>query len=270
MSRRNKTPSALEFFLDEVVKLSAMLPLWVTIPAAIVLFIFVPSVDINTLDSDTQASMATTVANIFLLVTAKYVIPAGLIIGVVVNIINRFKSHSLFSAISVNGAYTTLEKISWQDFEFLLSEWFKKQGYSAELTGGGGADGGIDIKLYKDGGLHLVQCKHYKSSKVPVMVVRELYGVMTAEKAIGGFVVTSGRFTQEAYSFARKTNIELIDKKKLVAILDNVDVSALQSTSTQEVKCPRCGNVLVQRRGKYGPFIGCSTYPNCDYTEKLA
>ncbi|MBN1137474.1 MAG: type I DNA topoisomerase [Anaerolineae bacterium] len=32
--------------------------------------------------------------------------------------------------------------------------------------------------------------------------------------------------------------------------------------------CPRCGGALFQRRGKYGPFVGCSNYPKCRYVEK--
>jgi DNA topoisomerase-1 len=36
--------------------------------------------------------------------------------------------------------------------------------------------------------------------------------------------------------------------------------------------CPRCGaaegGVLVQRRGRFGPFMGCSRYPECDYIKK--
>ncbi len=31
--------------------------------------------------------------------------------------------------------------------------------------------------------------------------------------------------------------------------------------------CPDCGNPLVVRYGRYGKFIGCSTYPECRYTE---
>lgn len=31
-------------------------------------------------------------------------------------------------------------------------------------------------------------------------------------------------------------------------------------------KCPKCENELVYREGKFGKFISCSTYPNCDYT----
>ncbi|MDW0110744.1 NERD domain-containing protein [Sporosarcina aquimarina] len=32
--------------------------------------------------------------------------------------------------------------------------------------------------------------------------------------------------------------------------------------------CPRCASELVQRRGKYGEFVGCSAYPKCRFTLK--
>lgn len=33
--------------------------------------------------------------------------------------------------------------------------------------------------------------------------------------------------------------------------------------------CPKCGNFLVKRNGKYGDFFGCSNYPTCRYTENI-
>ncbi|MCR4907831.1 MAG: topoisomerase DNA-binding C4 zinc finger domain-containing protein [Lachnospiraceae bacterium] len=32
-------------------------------------------------------------------------------------------------------------------------------------------------------------------------------------------------------------------------------------------RCPKCGNVLKRRNGKYGEFWGCAGYPGCTYTE---
>ena len=33
--------------------------------------------------------------------------------------------------------------------------------------------------------------------------------------------------------------------------------------------CPRCGEgTLVGKRGRFGPFVGCSRYPDCDYIKK--
>lgn len=46
-------------------------------------------------------------------------------------------------------------------------------------------------------------------------MVRELYGVMAVSGAVGGFVVTSGVFTQEAKDFASGRNIELVDGAEL-------------------------------------------------------
>jgi len=32
--------------------------------------------------------------------------------------------------------------------------------------------------------------------------------------------------------------------------------------------CPECGKPLMWRRGRFGPFIACSDYPNCKYIKK--
>lgn len=36
--------------------------------------------------------------------------------------------------------------------------------------------------------------------------------------------------------------------------------------SKSEDSCPYCGGKLVQRKGLYGYFFGCSNYPECKYT----
>ncbi|MBS0342582.1 MAG: DUF2034 domain-containing protein [Proteobacteria bacterium] len=59
----------------------------------------------------------------------------------------------------------------------------------------------MDLVLTEAGEKTFVQCKQWKSFKVGVSTVRELYGVMAAHGAAGGFVVTSGRFTQEAAAY---------------------------------------------------------------------
>ncbi len=33
--------------------------------------------------------------------------------------------------------------------------------------------------------------------------------------------------------------------------------------------CPECGSPLVYREGRYGRFIGCSTFPKCRFTEQI-
>lgn len=35
-------------------------------------------------------------------------------------------------------------------------------------------------------------------------------------------------------------------------------------------KCPKCGAKLGIKLSKYGAFVGCSNYPKCDFTKKIA
>ena len=34
-------------------------------------------------------------------------------------------------------------------------------------------------------------------------------------------------------------------------------------------KCPKCGNILRKRKGRYGEFWGCMSYPGCTYTRNV-
>lgn len=45
-----------------------------------------------------------------------------------------------------------------------------------------------------------------------------------------------------------------------------------RSTGALGRACPRpgCGGRLAERNGRYGRFLGCTNYPGCQYTEKLA
>ncbi|TFF63637.1 MAG: hypothetical protein EU521_00845, partial [Promethearchaeota archaeon] len=38
---------------------------------------------------------------------------------------------------------------------------------------------------------------------------------------------------------------------------------------TQPLLCPRCDRILTERTGKYGDFLGCTGYPECDYIYDL-
>lgn len=266
MSRRKSKQSTADELFEVVIKGASVIPWWATTPVALLLFFFVPYGSPTQVGLLEPSNIVYILLGVFIKALFKFLIPFALVIGGAINIFSSIKSFTLFQNIKSKGARETVEGLSWQDFEFLLSEWFKKDGFSTELTGGGGADGGIDIKLYKDNELYLVQCKHYKAWKVSVNIVRELFGVMTAENAVGGYVVTSGKFTKEAKAFAEDKSIVLIDGSKLDNILDS-NIAPERKSSTQ--KCPKCNSDLVERKGKYGTFLGCSTYPNCKYTETV-
>lgn len=161
---------------------------------------------------------------------------------------------------------------------------FERRGYRATRTGGAGADGGVDIVLCKNGQTTLVQCKQWKSRKVGVNIVRELFGVVTLHRADAGIVVTCGMFTREARDFARRSNLVLLDG---IAVLHLVAERSARGRSAvvpcgagapaaeeYMYACPVCGRQMVRRRAKTGrrsgqSFLGCSNFPACRGTRTL-
>ena len=57
--------------------------------------------------------------------------------------------------------------------------------------------------------------------------------------------------------------------KEFVTLFDNAKAT-MEKIKPVEVgrNCPKCGAPLVERNSKYGKFVGCSNYPDCDYIEK--
>lgn len=55
-------------------------------------------------------------------------------------------------------------------------------------------------------------------------------------------------------------------------LVDKIEETVQRKDVTQEKldeKCPKCGKPLAIRLGKRGNFIGCTGYPDCDYTRNL-
>ena len=153
--------------------------------------------------------------------TGQYLLPFLFLLAAVMSAARRWKRRRLITGVAKSDAPDALSGLSWREFEMLVGEAFRVQGYSVAETGRG-ADGGVDVVLRKDGEKYYVQCKHWRASQVGVPIVRELYGAMAAHGATGGFVVTSGRFTKPAIDFARGLNLTLIDGPQLHAMIQQV------------------------------------------------
>lgn len=90
-------------------------------------------------------------------------------------------------------------------FEELVAELLERDGLQVQLTPRT-RDGGRDIVALHQGEtgqhMYLVECKRYSPSKpIGVGLVRSLYGVVEQEKATGGILVTTSRFTRKALEF---------------------------------------------------------------------
>src|SRR5690606_14662100 len=59
--------------------------------------------------------------------------------------------------------------LSWSEFEGLVADFFRRQGYDVRESTPG-PDGGVDLDLRRNGERHLVQCKNWSERPVGVKV----------------------------------------------------------------------------------------------------
>lgn len=157
-----------------------------------------------------------------------------------------------------------IKRLSWQDFELLVAEAYRRIGYTVEEVGQGGADGGVDLVMKLGGRRTLVQCKRWNSSSIGAPIVREMYGLMLHHEAHEVKIVCAGKFTKEATRFAAGKPIDLVGGEQLMALIDSVRDARGDTAST----C-LCGAPMIERRSGTSRFLGCTRYPGCHVTRPL-
>lgn len=208
----------------------------------------------------------------------QFIAPAGFLIGAMVSFFKQSHRRSLFATVSANPK-VSVKSLKWLEFERLVGEALRRDGFQVAEQGGAAPDGGVDLVARKDGKRFFVQCKQWRTQQVGVAVVRELHGVVKANWADGGIVVTGGKFTREAREFAELCHMKLIDGEMLEKFIGRVaetsPPTATTVTAPSAPVCPRCGAEMVERNAKQGKFAGqrfwgCTTYPKCSGIRQIS
>ena len=100
----------------------------------------------------------------------QFVLPILSLAAAAVSVTKRRKRSGLVAGVAQSRASDALDGMSWQEFELLVGEAFRLQGYEVSELGGQGPDGGVDLVLRKGREKFLVQCKQWKAFKVGVQV----------------------------------------------------------------------------------------------------
>lgn len=174
-----------------------------------------------------------------------------------------------------------LQTLDPEVFQRLVWKIYEGLGFSVEETPMG-KDGGVDGILHKNGSRSILQCKRYLGD-IGEPIVRDLFGTMHHRRAQSGILVTTGRISMPAHTFAEGKPLSLVDGKRLLELLDAARLSddvipdefvlrssspplALQERRGRSRLCPLCGEKLTRRKGRNGAFLGCTAYPSCKYT----
>lgn len=275
MARRKQSS-----FFEDIAEISSRFPWWVGVILALVSYLGLHAVATtpNAVPTDGKAmgqfagrQLWITFASIL-----QWVVPIACLLGAAMSGFRGLQRKRLHAEVASTPSRDALEGMSWSEFEILVGEMFRRRGFAVTERGGNGPDGGVDLELHQGKDKYLVQCKQWKSRKVGVAVVRELYGAMAAEGAVGGFVVASGEFTEDARLFAEGRAIELVATRELLRLIGKTAppptgpaVAATETpTATAPPLCPICSAQMVLRIAKKGAnhgqrFWGCSRYPGC-------
>jgi restriction system protein len=146
---------------------------------------------------------------------------------------------------------TNLRLLSAEEFEWLVGELFRREGWTVRETGRQeNPDGNIDLELTRDRERRIVQCKRWDSRLVGVNEVRGFAGTLMREGLPGsaGIFVTLSDFRDQARSEAKTIGVTLIDRRDLNDRLDK---------ARRVEPCPICHAAMVLDRSAHGWWLRC-------------
>jgi restriction system protein len=114
---------------------------------------------------------------------------------------------------------TDLRRLDAAEFEWLVGELFRREGWKVAEGSQDRPDGGIDLVLTRGRERAIVQCKRWTSWQVGVEDVRSFAGVLAREGlgAKGGVFVTLSGFTEQARTEVKQLGLSLLDGIDLYA-----------------------------------------------------
>jgi restriction system protein len=256
---------------EDMVDVTATMPWWVGVVLAIVSYMALhwyagTPIETKGASPNLSAQFGHMLAGVF-----QYALPVIFLAGAAISALGRRKRNALHALTASAGTRDALDSMTWLEFEQVVGEYFRRKGFAVTETGGGGSDGGVDLIASRGADRYYVQCKQWKARQVGVAIVRALYGVMAANNVAGGYVVTSGTFTDEAKRFAEGREIQLIAGKELAALIQHQATGVVQNpapTLTTAPLCPNCAGRMVLRKAQRGSnagnaFWGCLRFPGC-------
>ncbi len=208
---------------------------------------------------------------------SQYIVPGLLLILALISFMHRRGPVDPVEMVSPTS--DALARMSLHDVEKLVAEAFRREGFLVAERAGSLHQGCVDLELFMGRDRYLVHCRRWQEKAVNALVVRELSAAISAERAMGGFIVAAGRLTDEARKAALGRSIRVIPADSLRRLIKKVSASSTGEVSISPMfsrrrhdpappACPNCGKVMMRRMKKRGGTTvqddwGCTSFPAC-------
>nr|WP_309566492.1 restriction endonuclease [Bacillus thuringiensis] len=176
--------------------------------------------------------------------------------------------------VLVKSGIRDIDQMDGRQFEFFLEVLFKELGYRATVTNES-HDFGADL-TFEGRNKVVVQAKRYgMKNRVGIKAVQEIYAAKAFYKAEQAWVVTNSTYTSSAKRLAKACDVKLLDRAALQEFIVQVNPEQKPADIRKSIepatrKCPKCGELLVSRTHNEQVFLGCSSFPKCRHSEKVA
>ncbi|WP_027475193.1 restriction endonuclease [Curvibacter gracilis] len=243
-------------FRDRLLDWSATLPWWLDSIVAVLVFALLQMLSQGTQPLPHEPAPQGWLSDLVLY--GRFVVPALFLMMAAASVWRRHQRKRLIQQAAVNPSADMLDKLSQRDFELLVAEMFRIQGYEVDDLGSDSTDQGVNLVLWQNDCKTLVQCKPWTSYRVGVEVVRELTGLMHAVGASSAFLVTSGTFTRAARHFAAGQAVKLLDGAALREWIAKVQArqtasAANTAPASATPGTPTKAGLLAARHGEVQP-----------------
>lgn len=120
--------------------------------------------------------------------------------------------------VNVGDKLGALREMSWEDFSALVSEAYRRQGYTVAEA----RDSAYDFELAKNGRRTLVSCRRWKVNSVGTAPLQALAAAVDRIEAYNAVCIAAGDFSANAREYAATQPITLVTGVELVKLVGNV------------------------------------------------
>ena len=151
---KEKKVARRQSVFEDLIDITSRFPWWVGVTLAVVSYFVLHNMAMSEIQIVTEpgkigenvkSQLIKTLANV-----GQYLLPFVFFVGAFGSFIGRMKRHSLLSSANTLNSKSVINGMSWQEFEMLVGEAYRRKGYKIIETPSG-ADGGVDLVLTKDG-----------------------------------------------------------------------------------------------------------------------
>jgi len=209
----------------------------------------------------------------------QYVIPSLLMVVALLSFIRARQRDALILDSERSPVADPLSHMSFPELEKRVADAFRREGHRVVACRGKQHLDCVDLELFMGRDRYLVQCRRWKEPAIDARAVRELFVAICAERAVGGFIVASGKFTDEARKMAMGRSIRIVPADSLRDQVSKrlafgseegatLPESSLRSDDQAPPACPKCGKVMMPRTKRQDESLVqvdwcCTRFPAC-------